>query len=77
MAQKCLGSKVKFNSWFVDSDGDATFYEDYSKTHPATEQQQMNAIIQRLQFFDNQNMSSVPRRVTGFLHRLWTLRKEW
>ncbi|WP_206918452.1 glycoside hydrolase [Alicyclobacillus suci] len=49
-------NNIKFNSWFVDSDGDATFYEDYSKTHPATEQQQMNAIIQRLQFFDNQNM---------------------
>ncbi|MFD1677947.1 glycoside hydrolase [Alicyclobacillus fodiniaquatilis] len=48
-------NNVPFNSWFVDSDGDATLYDDYAKQHPATQKDEMNAIIQRLQWFGKQN----------------------
>ncbi|NOU70979.1 hypothetical protein GC098_05960 [Paenibacillus sp. LMG 31458] len=49
-------NNTKLNSWFVDADGDGQLHEDYSSDHPATEQDDMNAKIKRLNWFANQQM---------------------
>ncbi|MEC0231664.1 glycoside hydrolase [Paenibacillus alba] len=49
-------ANTPLNSWFVDADGDGQLHEDYSTEHPATEQDDMNAKIKRLNWFANQQM---------------------
>ncbi|MFC7441785.1 glycoside hydrolase [Laceyella putida] len=56
---------VNLNSWFVDADGDGQLHEDYSAEHPATQKDDMNAKIKRLNWFADH------RLVVGTENGVW------
>ncbi|MGL5506584.1 MAG: glycoside hydrolase, partial [Paraclostridium sp.] len=47
----------KFNSWFIDCDATGEIYDDYSKEHITTQQQDLNARLDRMEYIrDKENM---------------------
>ncbi|MBB6731790.1 glycoside hydrolase [Cohnella zeiphila] len=46
-----LQDGIGFNSWFVDCDATGEIYDDYSPAHPTTQQQDLNARLERLSYF--------------------------
>lgn len=51
---KILDTGIKFNSWFLDTDGTGEVYDDYSKNHITTEEQDINARIERIRYLQNE-----------------------
>ncbi|MBW7460456.1 glycoside hydrolase, partial [Paenibacillus sepulcri] len=46
-----LQDGIDFNSWFVDCDATGEIYDDYSPAHVTTQQQDLNARLERLGYF--------------------------
>ncbi|UKS23835.1 glycoside hydrolase [Paenibacillus sp. HWE-109] len=42
---------ISFNSWFVDCDATGEIYDDFSPAHPTTQQQDLQARLERLDYF--------------------------
>lgn len=52
-----LDTGVEFNSWFIDCDATGEIYDDYSKNHITTKQQDLNARMERISYIrDEKNM---------------------
>ncbi len=52
-----LNEGYKFNSWFIDCDATGEIYDDYSKQHITTKEQDLNARLERMSYIrDNKNM---------------------
>ena len=52
-----LNTGVKFNSWFIDCDATGEIYDDYSKNHITTKQQDLKARMERISYIrDEKNM---------------------
>lgn len=45
-----MDTGLQFNSWFLDTDATGEVFDDYSPEHPTTEQQDIQARIQRMQY---------------------------
>ncbi|NOV04779.1 glycoside hydrolase [Paenibacillus planticolens] len=46
-----LQDGIGFNSWFVDCDATGEIYDDFSPSHPTTQQQDLKARLERLDYF--------------------------
>ncbi|WP_371025324.1 glycoside hydrolase [Paraclostridium ghonii] len=54
---KTLKEGYKFNTWFIDCDATGEIYDDYSKNHPTTQEQDLNARLKRISYIrDDKNM---------------------
>lgn len=52
-----LKEGYKFNSWFIDCDATGEIYDDYSKNHTTTKEQDLNARLKRMSYIrDDKNM---------------------
>lgn len=49
-----LDTGLKFNSWFLDTDGTGEVYDDYSKNHVTTEKEDIAARIERVNYLSNE-----------------------
>ena len=49
-----LDTGIKFNSWFLDTDGTGEVFDDYSPDHITTEAEDIKARIQRLEYLQNE-----------------------
>lgn len=49
-----LDTGLKFNSWFLDTDGTGEIYDDYSKNHITTEKDDIDARIERIKYLSNE-----------------------
>lgn len=45
-----MDTGLQFNSWFLDTDATGEVFDDYSPEHPTTEQEDIQARIQRMQY---------------------------
>ncbi|GAF06994.1 lipoprotein [Paenibacillus pini JCM 16418] len=48
-----LQNNIPFNSWFIDCDATGEIYDDYSSDHPTTEQQDLQARLERMTYISN------------------------
>ncbi|MEG1482267.1 glycoside hydrolase [Clostridium sp.] len=48
-----LSTGLKFNSWFLDTDGTGEVFDDYSKNHPTTEEEDIKARLERIEYLQN------------------------
>ncbi|WP_270941170.1 glycoside hydrolase [Romboutsia lituseburensis] len=54
---KVMESGYGFNSWFIDCDATGEIYDDYSKNHITTQEQDLNARLERMAYIrDEKNM---------------------
>ncbi|WP_423802964.1 glycoside hydrolase [Paenibacillus dendrobii] len=54
---RILQDGIPFNSWFIDCDATGEIYDDYSQAHPTTQQQDLQARLQRMQYIrDDKHM---------------------
>jgi hypothetical protein len=52
-----LNEEYEFNSWFIDCDATGEIYDDYSKDHTTTKEQDLNARLKRMSYIrDDKNM---------------------
>ncbi|WMT43129.1 glycoside hydrolase [Paenibacillus sp. D2_2] len=52
-----LQDGIPFNSWFIDCDATGEIYDDYSKSHPTTQQQDLAARLERMGYIrDDKHM---------------------
>lgn len=52
-----LDNGYKFNSWFIDCDATGEIYDDYSKNHITTKEEDLNARLERMSYIrDDKNM---------------------
>ncbi|MEC0089111.1 glycoside hydrolase [Paenibacillus macquariensis] len=49
-----LNTGVAFNSWFLDTDGTGEIYDDYSPEHVTTEEEDIQARIQRMEYLQKE-----------------------
>lgn len=49
-------NKIPFNSWFLDTDAAGEIYNDYSKDHLTTKNEDVAGRLQRMDYFDQQGM---------------------
>ena len=49
-----LDTGIKFNSWFLDTDGTGEVFDDYSPDHITTEAEDIKARIQRVEYLQNE-----------------------
>ena len=49
-----LDTGLKFNSWFLDTDGTGEVFDDYSSEHITTEEQDIKARIERMDYLKNE-----------------------
>lgn len=55
--ESILSPEIKFNSWFIDCDATGEIYDDYSKEHITTQQQDLAARLDRMNYIkDKYNM---------------------
>ncbi len=47
---RIMDTGLKFNSWFLDTDGTGEVYDDYSIDHTTTEEQDINSRIERIKY---------------------------
>lgn len=75
-----MSTGVPFNSWFIDCDAYGELFEDYSELHPATQEDDMNARLERMAYIrDTYNMvigseggSAYAAPVIHFAHGMMT-----
>lgn len=51
-----LKSGISFNSWFIDCDATGEIYDDYSLEHITTQQEDLNARLERMAYIGEQNI---------------------
>ena len=51
---KIMNNNIPFNSWFLDTDGTGEVYDDYSKNHITTKEQDINARIERIEYLEKE-----------------------
>lgn len=49
-----LDTGINFNTWFLDTDGTGEVFDDYSKNHITTEEEDINARIERVEYLSNE-----------------------
>ncbi|OOM80676.1 glycoside hydrolase [Clostridium sp. BL-8] len=55
--QNILNTGIQFNSWFIDCDAAGELYDDYSPDHTTSQEQDMNARLNRMSYIrDDKNM---------------------
>lgn len=75
----------KFNSWFIDCDATGEIYDDYSKEHTTTQQQDLNARLKRMEYIrDKEKMvigseggNDFASKTIAFAHGLETPAFSW
>ncbi|AOR25156.1 glycoside hydrolase [Clostridium taeniosporum] len=50
-----LNTGLQFNSWFLDTDGTGEVFDDYSPNHITTEEQDIQARIKRMEYFQEEH----------------------
>lgn len=51
-----LKSNIPFNSWFIDCDATGEIYDDYTPQHKTTQQEDLKARLERMDYIKEQNM---------------------
>ena len=46
--------RFRFNSWFIDCDATREIYDDYSPSHPATQEEDLAARLERMAYIRDQ-----------------------
>lgn len=49
-----LGTGIKFNSWFLDTDATGEVFDDYSENHITTEEEDIKARLDRIKYIQNE-----------------------
>lgn len=82
---KILNEGYEFNSWFIDCDATGEIYDDYSKNHITTQEQDLNARLKRMSYIsDDKNMvvgseggNDFASKTIAFAHGLETPAFSW
>lgn len=52
--EEILDTGIEFNTWFLDTDGTGEVFDDYSENHITTEEEDINARIERVKYLNNE-----------------------